>query len=219
MKTIIHEKFFFLFCLVLTFESCNNIPKDDIYKEFQIRNSYQNKAGQKEGDRELNDQVYLDLYLPDYTKEKGEEVCEFYDKFFKKSANEVNDRLTINVDIWSSGVGRNELENPKLQKYYRGGLIHNYKNDEREMNLDNAETKLKEPDTIKYYQKQIIKEGNNEAIKENRFMMAFVYDDVLQDTLKAVELYREFLDLYPQNDKMGESARMILMMYEQKMKK
>lgn len=209
MKTTIILSFITL--LIIT--SCNNIPKEDIYKEYQIRYSYQNKAGQKEGNRELNDQIYLDVYVPDYTREIGEDICNFYDKFFKKNAKEVSDRLTINVDIWSSGVGRNELENPKLQKYYRGGLIHNYKNDEREMNLDNVETKFKEPDTIKYYQKQIIKEGNNETIRQNRFLIAFVYSDILQDTVKTIEVCNEFLDLYPQNDKIRESVRMMLMMY------
>lgn len=214
-------KIYLLFSLFIfvSIIGCNSIPKEDKYKEYQIRYSYQNKAGQKEGNRELNDQIYLDLYVPDYTKENAEEICDFYDRYFKTNAKEVNNRLTINVDIWSSGIGRNELEEPKLQKYYRGGFIHNYKNDEKEMNLDDFEVKLKVPDTIKYYQKQIIKEGNSETIKENRFMVAFVYDDILQDTLKAVELYREFLELYPQIDKMGESARMMLMMYEPKVKK
>jgi hypothetical protein len=51
------------------------------------------------------------------------------------------------------------------------------------------------------------------------FMVAFIYDEMLKDKEKAKENYRKFLDKYPNdespNEKMSESARMMLQMLDE----
>ena len=50
------------------------------------------------------------------------------------------------------------------------------------------------------------------------FMIAFIYDEMLKDKSMAKESYQKFLDKYPKdedpNDKMSESARMMLQMLD-----
>ncbi len=43
-------------------------------------------------------------------------------------------------------------------------------------------------------------------------MIAFLHSDLLQDTAKAIELSKEFLELFPANDKIRQSVRMMQML-------
>lgn len=137
------KTFISFFIVVLIVLSCgkdkfdlSNVPKQDIYKENYIKFEYKNQSDKKEGSRELNDQLSLDVYVPDYTKEKGEEVCKFYDEYFKTDANRVDKKLTIEIGIWNKRIDKIDAENPKMQdQFFKGGLTHNYKNDLKEMNL------------------------------------------------------------------------------------
>jgi hypothetical protein len=51
------------------------------------------------------------------------------------------------------------------------------------------------------------------------FMIAFIYDEMLKDKQMAKESYQKFLEKYPKdedpNEKMSESARMMLQMLEE----
>jgi len=50
------------------------------------------------------------------------------------------------------------------------------------------------------------------------FMIAFIYDEMLKDKQMAKDSYKKFLDKYPKdedpNEKMSESARMMLQMLD-----
>jgi len=129
MKTIL--SYFVIFLIVL---SCgknkfdlSNVPKDDKYIKQILYFDHKKQAGKMEGKHELNDQIEFGVYVPNYTKEKGIEICEFYREFYKTYANQVDKKLTLGVDIWTKEVTKEESDNPELQrKYWKGGLAINY---------------------------------------------------------------------------------------------
>lgn len=193
----------------------SNVPKDDKYAKQILYFDHKKQAGKKEGKRELNDQIEFGVYVPDYTKEKGKEVCEFYSEFYKTYANEVGKKLTLSIDIWSKEVSKSESNNPDIQKkYLQGGMMRNYTNDVKEINLDDVVVKNNEPDTIKYYQKIISNNPSKIDERNARFMICFLYSEELKDTAKAIESMKAFLDRYPDEDeqKTRETVRMMLMM-------
>ena len=77
----------------------------------------------------FNDQLNVDVYLKNYTVDKGKKACAFYKEFYKKLAQDSNNRLTIYINLWSKKVGRDQINNNALQdKYYKGGINYNYAN-------------------------------------------------------------------------------------------
>lgn len=76
-----------------------------------------------------------------------------------------------------------------------------------------------EPDTILYYRNIIKEYPETYKAREALFMIAFVYDEVIKDKIKAKESYQIFLEKYPKDrygdEKMSESARMMLQMLEE----
>ncbi len=89
-----------------------NVPTTDKYKENQIKYGYKKQAGRekKAGKRILNDQIELDVYVPDFTIQKGNDVCNFYNEYYKTLANEDHDgRATITINIWSGSPGNDRI--------------------------------------------------------------------------------------------------------------
>lgn len=142
MKKLIYFYLIFSFFAVCCSEKkkfdLTNVPKEDIYKENQINYTRKYQAGKKEGNRVLNDQIELDVYVSDFNIQKGNKVCDFYNEYFKTLANELDGHLTIDINVWSEKVSKDKLEDPGYQdKYYKGGLMRNYFNDVKEQNVYN----------------------------------------------------------------------------------
>lgn len=132
MKTIIA----YLLLVILIFAcgkdkfDLSNVPKEDKYAKQILYFDHKKQAGKKEGKRELNDQIEFGVYVPNYTKEKGIEICEFYREYYKSYANEVDKKLTISIDIWSKEVRKDEIDDPEIEKkYWKGGMAKNYNGD------------------------------------------------------------------------------------------
>lgn len=73
------------------------------------------------------------------------------------------------------------------------------------------------PTAIKYYADISAKFPNTKDSKYAMFMTAFIYDEMLKDKEKAKESYKKFIEKYPvddANEKMSESAKMMLQMLE-----
>jgi tetratricopeptide (TPR) repeat protein len=72
---------------------------------------------------------------------------------------------------------------------------------------------------IKYYNELITKFPQTREAKYGMFMIAFIYDEMLKNKELAKESYQKFLDKYPKdedpNEKMSESARIMLQMLEE----
>lgn len=72
---------------------------------------------------------------------------------------------------------------------------------------------------IRYYKELAEKYPETKDAKYAMFMIAFIYDEMLKDKELAKEAYRKFLEKYPKdedvNEKMSESARMMLQMLEE----
>jgi tetratricopeptide (TPR) repeat protein len=75
------------------------------------------------------------------------------------------------------------------------------------------------PNAIKYYDELSQKHPSSKESKYGMFMVAFIYDEMMKDKEKAKENYRKFLEKYPNdegpNEKMSESARMMLQMLDE----
>lgn len=71
---------------------------------------------------------------------------------------------------------------------------------------------------IRYYKELSEKFPETKEAKYAMFMIAFIYDEMLKDKELAKDAYRKFLEKYPKdedpNEKMSESARMMLQMLE-----
>ena len=74
------------------------------------------------------------------------------------------------------------------------------------------------PETIKTYRELAEKFPGTKEAKQSLFMVAFIYDETMKDKENAKTAYKQFLDKYPNdtdpNDKMSESARMMLQTLE-----
>ena len=104
---------------------------NDIYKENIIRMNKTVQAGKTEGNRVLNDQLEIDIFVQDYTIDKGGEVCAYYKNYYGKDADNVNNRLTISINLWSKKILSSEIDNIKLQdRFFHGGMTYNYYNGE-----------------------------------------------------------------------------------------
>jgi tetratricopeptide (TPR) repeat protein len=72
---------------------------------------------------------------------------------------------------------------------------------------------------IIYYKEASAKFPETREAKYAMFMIAFIYDEMLKDKDMAKDSYKKFLDKYPKdddpNEKMSESARMMLQMLEE----
>jgi tetratricopeptide (TPR) repeat protein len=72
---------------------------------------------------------------------------------------------------------------------------------------------------VRYYKELTEKFPDSKEAKYGMFMIAFIYDEMLKDKELAKESYRKFLEKYPMdtdpNEKMSESARMMLQMLEE----
>lgn len=82
----------------------------------------------------------------------------------------------------------------------------------------NFESMKNYPETIKTYRELAEKYPNTKEAKQSLFMVAFIYDETMKDKENAKTAYKQFLDKYPkdtdENDKMSESARMMLQTLE-----
>lgn len=72
---------------------------------------------------------------------------------------------------------------------------------------------------LKYYKEASEKFPETREAKYAMFMIAFIYDEMLKDKEMAKDSYKKFLEKYPKdedpNEKMSESARMMLQMLEE----
>jgi tetratricopeptide (TPR) repeat protein len=72
---------------------------------------------------------------------------------------------------------------------------------------------------VRYYKELAEKYPDTKDAKYAMFMIAFIYDEMLKNKELAKEAYRKFLEKYPKdedvNEKMSESARMMLQMLEE----
>ena len=72
---------------------------------------------------------------------------------------------------------------------------------------------------VRYYKELTEKFPETKDAKYGMFMIAFIYDEMLKNKELAKESYRKFLEKYPKdtdpNEKMSESARMMLQMLEE----
>jgi len=72
---------------------------------------------------------------------------------------------------------------------------------------------------VRYYKELSEKFPDTKEAKYGMFMIAFIYDEMLKNKELAKDSYRKFLDKYPKdtdpNEKMSESARMMLQMLEE----
>lgn len=109
-----------------------DVPTKDKYQDNWINLEHKKLAGKKEGNRELYDQLTLDIYVPDYTPSKGKEVCEFYIEFFKPKANDVDKKMMLYIELWSERLKKGQLKGFEAEKkYYKGGVNYNYKSGEK----------------------------------------------------------------------------------------
>ncbi|CAN5545954.1 hypothetical protein BH10BAC5_BH10BAC5_08760 [soil metagenome] len=82
----------------------------------------------------------------------------------------------------------------------------------------NFESLKNYPETIKTYRELAEKYPQTKEAKQSLFMVAFIYDETMKDKENAKTAYKQFLEKYPndtdENDKMSESARMMLQTLE-----
>jgi tetratricopeptide (TPR) repeat protein len=73
-------------------------------------------------------------------------------------------------------------------------------------------------EAINTYNELAAKHPDTKEAKQSLFMVAFIYDENMKDAAKAKEAYKNFLAKYPSdtdpNDKMSESAKMMLQVLE-----
>ena len=138
-----YKYLYMVFVLFLALTSCNNIissdagkfdlkfvPKYDIYQDNIIRSSHKKQAGQKEGNRILDDQVEISVYVPDYSSEKGKAICNFYKEYYKTLSNKVERHLIVEVNLYNSKNNINTVSSKEKDVSYKGGMTYNYNNNE-----------------------------------------------------------------------------------------
>jgi hypothetical protein len=108
----------------------STFAQTDIYKKDIIRYNLKEQAGKKEGNRILNDQLEIDVFVKDFSIEKAKKVCAYYKDFYKEKAKKKGNRLTIYIEVWSKKILPSQIDNVNIQnKYYHGGINYNYYNE------------------------------------------------------------------------------------------
>lgn len=118
-----------LLWFLITLSSVSTFAQTDIYKKDVIRIKIDKHSGKMEGSRVLNDQIEIDIFIKDFSIEKAKNICSFYKNFYSGKAKKINNRLTIDISVWSKKILPSQIENIALQnKYFHGGVTYNYYN-------------------------------------------------------------------------------------------
>lgn len=121
-------KIAFSFSILLI--AVSTFAQTDIYKKDIISFNLEEQAGKKEGNRILNDQLEINVFVKDFSIEKAKKICSFYKEFYKDRAKKKGNRLTIYIDVWSKKISPSQIDNVSIQnKYYHGGINYNYYNE------------------------------------------------------------------------------------------
>jgi len=118
------------FCFTIILITVSTFAQTDIYKKDIIKFNLKEQAGKKEGNRILNDQLEIDVFVKDFSIANAKKVCSFYKNFYKEKAKGKSNRLTIYIEVWSKKILPSQIDNINLQnKYYHGGINYNYYNE------------------------------------------------------------------------------------------
>jgi hypothetical protein len=101
----------------------HDVPTKDKYSSLIIQSSHSKQAGQKIGNKVLNDRVTLDIYVPEYSSSKGKDVCRFYKEYYKTMANKLDGLLEVEVNLFDS---KNSTGKKEGNISYKGGIFCNY---------------------------------------------------------------------------------------------
>jgi hypothetical protein len=104
----------------------NDVPKIDKYSGLIVQSSRVKQAGNKVGDKVLNDRVTLDLYIPDYADDKGKDVCRFYREYYKTLANKLDGLLEVEIRLYNAKQEANLIGKKDGNIAYKGGMVFNY---------------------------------------------------------------------------------------------
>ncbi|MFZ4590858.1 MAG: hypothetical protein ACOYN6_07665 [Ignavibacteria bacterium] len=113
----------------------NDVPTIDKYSGLIIQSSRIKEAGHNVGGKVLNDRVTLDLYIPDYTADKGKDVCKFYREYYKTLANKLDGLLEVEIRLYNAKQDANLIGKKEGNIAYKGGMVFNYATEQYDENI------------------------------------------------------------------------------------
>jgi hypothetical protein len=129
-----------------------NFAQNDIYKKDVIKIKKSGHSGEVKEGQIMNEQIEMDIYVKDFSIDKAKIVCSYYKKFYSEKAKKLNNRLTIEINVWNKKLTASDIiKTPdfyepaanqkqfykstkwkqylKLEdQYLHGGIIYNYAN-------------------------------------------------------------------------------------------
>jgi hypothetical protein len=102
---------------------------EDKYKSDIISISHNKQAGEKDpsGEYFLNDIIDISLYVKDYYSGVCYLLMNYYKNLYQPLADELNNQLTIRINIWDKKIESIDIYNMKYEKNNRGIIMYNFK--------------------------------------------------------------------------------------------
>jgi hypothetical protein len=113
----------------------HDVPTVDKYSALIIQSSRVKQAGQKIEGKALNDRITLDFYIPDYTVDKGKDVCKFYKEYYKTLANKLDGLLEVEIRLYNSNQDANLIGKKEGNISYKGGMVFDYSKEQYAENV------------------------------------------------------------------------------------
>jgi hypothetical protein len=110
------------------------------YKQDEIKFSRDNNVGKKEGKRTLNEQIVIELYVPETSISVYRNRFNYYKEYFSGFAEDNDNNVTLSINYWDKKVsidettddynGKNLIKSGGMSghKNFMGGITYNYSN-------------------------------------------------------------------------------------------